>query len=206
MERTISPPLITLIRHAATALNDDGRYQGQCDRDLSTRGVSQARALARRLAEQRAVFDSVWASDRRRAWRTAALSLPHAIVSQDARLRELDFGAFDGLTYEENLARHPHRFQAWLADPWHVRPPAGETLAELTTRIEAWVAQLTPGHNVLAFTHGGPIHVMLARAFGVPFAEAQRVPVGPCGLVRLRLNTDPALLTPSGPGEERPWP
>ncbi len=197
---------LTVFRHAATALNDDGRYQGQRDPDLSTRGVSQAHALARRLAEQRAVFDSVWASDRRRAWRTAAVALPHAIVRQDARLRELDFGVFDGLTYEENRARYPQRFPAWLADPWNVRPPSGETLAELTTRIEAWVALLAPGQNVLAFTHRGPMRVMLARALGMSFAEAQRVPVGPCGLVRLRLNADRALITRSGPGEERPWP
>src|SRR5260370_6596529 len=135
----ISPPMITLtlIRHAATASNDDGRYQGQGDPDLSIRGVSQAKALARRLVEQGAVFDSIWASDRRRAWHTAALAVPRARVRQDARLRELDFGVFDGRTYEENLARHPNLFPAWLADPWHVRPPLGGTLAELATRIES---------------------------------------------------------------------
>jgi len=196
---------LTLIRHAATASNDDGRYQGQGDPDLSIRGVSQAKALARRLTVQRAVFDSIWASDRRRAWHTAALAVPRARVRQDARLRELDFGVFDGRTYEENLARYPQRFPAWLADPWTVRPPLGETLAELTTRIEGWLAQLASGQNVLAFTHGGPIHVMLARGLGVSFAEAQRMPVGPCGLMRLRLNADRALITLSGPPEERPW-
>jgi alpha-ribazole phosphatase/probable phosphoglycerate mutase len=197
---------LTLIRHAATAWNDNGRYQGRCDPDLSTRGVSQAHALARRLTEHRAGCDSVWASDRRRAWHTAGLAVPRARVRQDARLRELDFGVFDGWTYEENLARHPNLFPAWLADPWHVRPPSGETLAELTTRIEGWLAQLAPGQNVLAFTHGGPMRVMLARALGVSFAEAQRVPVGPCGLMPLRLNADRALITLSGPGEEPPWP
>jgi broad specificity phosphatase PhoE len=197
---------LTLIRHAATAFNDDGRYQGQCDPDLSTRGVSQAQALARRLTEQCAVFDSVWASDRRRAWRTAAIALPDAMVRRAASLRELDFGVFDGLSYGENLARYPHRFPAWMADPWHVRPPSGETLAELTTRVAAWVAQLAPGQNVVAFTHAGPIQVLLARALGVSFAEAQRIPVGPCGVMRLRLNADRALTTLPGPREERRWP
>src|SRR5258708_9735908 len=74
LERRISPPMITLtlIRHAATAWNDDGRYQGRGDPDLSTRGVSQAHALARRLTEHRAVRESVLASDRRRACLTAA--------------------------------------------------------------------------------------------------------------------------------------
>ncbi len=197
---------LTLIRHAATAFNDEGRYQGQRDPDLSTRGVSQAKALARRLAAQRAVFDSVWASDRRRAWRTAAFALPRAIVRQDASLRELDFGVFDGLSYGENLARFPHRFLAWLADPWHVRPPSGEALAELTVRIAAWVAQLAPEQNVLAFTHAGPIRVLLARALGLSFVDAQRIPVGPCSVMRLRLNADRALTTLPGPREERPWP
>jgi broad specificity phosphatase PhoE len=197
---------LTLIRHAATSLNDDGRYQGQCDPDLSIRGVSQATALGRRLAEQRAVFGSIWASDRRRAWHTAVLGLPRASVRQDPRLRELDFGVFDGRTYEENLARHPNLFPAWLVDPWHVRPPSGETLTELATRLEGWVDQLASGQNVLAFTHGGPIHVMLARALGVSFAEVQRIPVGPCGVVRIRLSAGDALVTPSGCLGEGSWP
>jgi broad specificity phosphatase PhoE len=122
------------------------------------------------------------------------------------QLRELDFGDFDSLTYEENLARHPDRFEPWLADPWHVRPPSGETLAELTTRIEAWVAHLPSGQSMVAFTHGGPIRVMLARAFRVSFADAQRIPVGLCGAVRLRLNAGDALITPSRPQGEQTWP
>src|SRR5260370_7717308 len=119
LERRISPPMITLtlIRHAATAWNDDGRYQGRCDPDLSTRGVSQAQALARRLTEHRAGCDSVWASDRRRAWHTAALAVPRSRVRQDARLRELDFGVFEGCTYDDNLAPYPHPFPPCLPDP-----------------------------------------------------------------------------------------
>lgn len=197
---------LTLIRHAATALNDDGRYQGRCDPDLSEPGVSQAKGLGRRIAKESAVFDSVWASDRHRALCTAVLALPRAIVRQDARLRELDFGVFDGLTYEENLSRHTNVFLAWLADPWHVRPPSGETLAELTARVEAWVGQLASSQNVLAFTHGGPIRVILARSIGLSFVEAQRLPVGPCGLVRVRLNASGALVTLSRAPEERSWP
>src|SRR5260370_617641 len=171
------------VRQAATGSNDDGRYQGQGDPDLAIRGVSQAKALARRLTVQRAVFDSIWASDRRRAWHTAALAVPRARVRQDARLRELDFGVFDGRTYEENLARYPQRFPAWLADPWTVRPPLRETLAELATRIESWLAQLAPGQNGLAFTHGGPMRVTPARALGVSLAQARRVPVAPRALM-----------------------
>ncbi len=196
---------LTLIRHAATALNDDGRYQGQCDPDLSDPGVSQAKALGRRLAKEGAVFDSVWASDRRRAWRTALLAVPDAAVHHDPRLRELDFGAFEGLTYEQNLALDSNLFEAWLA--WHVRPPSGETLAELTTRVAAWLEEHASDENVLAFTHGGPIYVILARALGVSFAEGRRIPVGPCGLARVRLSGRGALITMSGTAEEeRPWP
>ncbi len=109
---------LTLIRHAATEWNREARYQGACDPDLSPEGVSQARALGERFAARGRALGVVWASDRRRAWRTASIALSDVRVRRDARLRELDFGAFDGCTYDENVARHGETFARWLTDPW----------------------------------------------------------------------------------------
>lgn len=135
----------------------------------------------------------VYASDLTRAARTAALAAPGAAVILDRRLRELDFGVFDGRTYDENLAEHGDHFRAWVGDPETVRPPRGETLSELDARVAAWLDALPPEGHTVVFTHGGPIRAIVARVFHRRFA-ALRVPPG--DVWRLLLPTDPAAPVP----------
>ena len=84
--------LFLLIRHAESAWNAAGRWQGQADPPLSPLGREQARAVARELAE--AKLDVLLASDLCRALETARrVGAPHGLVpTPDPRLRELDVG------------------------------------------------------------------------------------------------------------------
>ncbi len=185
---------LTLVRHGETALNAERRYQGRIDPPLSEHGAAQAAALAnvlrRALSAEAAGHAAppapiVYASDSTRALHTAALALPGATVVPEPRLRELDFGAFDGRSYEENLDAHGDLFRAWIDDPAGVRPPGGETLPELEARIADWLDTLPRDGHVIAFTHGGPIHAILARLHRVPFVVARHHGVAPGDALRL---------------------
>ena len=58
-------------------------------------------------------------------------------MSVDDRLRELDFGQFEGRTYEEIEREHPEFFRSWMETPTLVRFPGGESYAELRERVSA---------------------------------------------------------------------
>lgn len=195
---------LILVRHCETALNVGRRYQGRVDPGLTRRGEEQAVALGARLARElnerelaRAEIE-VHCSGCERALQTSALALPGVLPVVDDRLRELDFGAFDGRTYQENLDAHGERFRAWISDPTGVRPPGGETLVELCSRTSSWLASLASQPCVIAFTHGGPMRALLSQLLEVPFAEVWELSIEPGDALRLSL--------PLRPGDRVRWP
>ena len=159
---------LTLIRHALTEWNVSGRFQGQTDVALSEEGRAQARRLARHVRglEQGAV---VYASPLARARETAEIAFPRREIRLDARLRELDFGSFEGNTLEEN-ERH-ERWSWWIADPYQRTAPAGESYRQLRERAVAWMDELfaseSAADHVVAVSHSGTIQMLLAHVLGV---------------------------------------
>jgi probable phosphoglycerate mutase len=166
-EGEIAATTLLLIRHGETAWNAEGRIQGQLDVPLSSRGVWQAARLAARLAGER--IDAVIASDLARAALTAqplaaAIDLP---LRFDARLRERDFGCFQGHTLEEIAARWPLQFHRWRErDPaWAI--PEGESGAQFIARVlDALrdVAAAHPGRTVVVVAHGGTLDIAYRHA------------------------------------------
>jgi adenosylcobinamide kinase/adenosylcobinamide-phosphate guanylyltransferase len=147
-----------------------GRYQGQADLPLSKVGRRQAARLASRLAQEE--IHAIYASDLQRARETAAAvaSLHNLPVRDDPRLREMDFGEWEGLTYEEIQERDPQQLAAWEAGPLDVAPPGGETLAQVAARVQAVLDEITAAHpdqTVLLVGHGGPLRVLLCLALGL---------------------------------------
>ncbi len=188
---------LTLIRHGETEFNRRGRYQGSAsDPELTAEGEAQARRLGRRLCPIAPQIDAVWTSDLLRARRTAELALPALRARPDRRLRELDFGEFDGGSYQDNLARHGPEFTRWLNDPWLVAPPgAGETLGQLRTRLFEWLAELPRNGRIVAFSHAGPIQLLSAELLGIAFHEAQRFRLEPCGCITLDIRKNGSVTT-----------
>jgi broad specificity phosphatase PhoE len=108
-----SDPRLIVVRHGRTAWNATGRYQGHADRPLDATGRAQAAGLVPVLAPLRPV--RIVTSDLRRARDTAA---PLARASglalhPDPGLREVDVGAWEGLTRAEAAERHPDEMAAW---------------------------------------------------------------------------------------------
>lgn len=155
---------LTLIRHALTDWNVEGRVQGKSDVPLSEAGRRQARQLARyvRGLEPDAV---VYASPLARARETAEIAFPEREVRVDARLAELDFGAFEGRTTQENEVLPEWRW--WVADPFDRAAPEGESYRELRARAVAWLDDLGEAAHVVAVSHSGTIQMLLAHVLGV---------------------------------------
>ncbi len=158
-----SETVFLLVRHAESTWNAVGRWQGQADPPLSNRGRLQATQLARDLALE--PIDCVIASDLARASETAAiLAEVWGLVAQfDTRLRELDVGAWTGLTRAEIASREAaalERFERGVPD---ARPGGGESRRDLRWRVRtaaAAIAAAHPGERVALVSHLGAVRAL----------------------------------------------
>ncbi len=153
-----------LVRHAETEWNRIGRWQGHTDVPLSERGRQQAQALARRLQGDGIHFDYLYASDLKRALETAQAiaQVLHMPIHPLPDLREINLGAWSGLTRDEIIRRFPGA----LVTVHH--GPDGETHEVFATRVWNILAQLAQQHQgrkLLVITHGGAIRATLRRLY-----------------------------------------
>jgi alpha-ribazole phosphatase len=189
---------LILVPHALTDWNVQGRYQGHSDRPLSEAGQRQAECLQRALAETR--FDSAFASDLRRARETAAaITEPRGLTVQaDARLRELHFGEWEGLTYEEIQREQIDALAAWMADVKHKSAPGGETAQQMAERVGSFLASLEPlietEETTLLVAHRGSLRMLLCLVLGLEPQARWQFQLEPASISELELHAGTAIL------------
>ena len=158
---------LLLVRHGQTDWNIARRFQGQSDTPLNEVGKKQAKALANRLLNQ--PFDFVYSSDLQRATETAKI-ICKSEWHPDLRLREVNFGDWEGLTYNEIKEKHPDTLSAWENDIYKNAPPNGETLEGLSARVQSMLGELyakRQDQTVLVVAHGGVLQTLICLALNL---------------------------------------
>ncbi len=156
---------VFLVRHGETAWNARGLYQGHSNIPLNGKGRQHARLAGQKLVGEG--ISHIYTSNLRRARETAAIIQEQVgcrkfTLRED--LRELNFGALEGLTFAEVARRFPRQAHCLLTQPEKFLPPGGENVSALTDRIrEGWKDILL--HNstgtIVVVTHAGPIRLLL---------------------------------------------
>ncbi len=152
-----------LIRHGETELNTKGVYYGWTDCGLSENGVMQAEDLADIL--QNVSFDDVISSSLIRAVVTAAVVsgfIPAEIIKDD-RLRELNFGDWEGMHHSEVREKHKEAWENWSKDWKNAAPPRGESFSEIYSRIKSCIEDILKeykGKRVLVVSHQGAMRII----------------------------------------------
>lgn len=132
---------LLLTRHGHTDRSEPEQYLGQrVEAALSERGRTSAARLAERLADVR--IDRFVSSPMTRAVETARIIARGRRVDVDARLAELDYGAWEGLTVEEIERRFPGEFEQYDADPAGHRVGGGESGRQVARRLGPLVSEL----------------------------------------------------------------
>lgn len=154
-----------LIRHGETIWNRQRKYQGQSDVPLTDEGRLQARTLSERLKNEK--IDVIYASDLCRTMETAEILAKYhgRKVVPAPLMRELSFGIWEGMTYDEIIQKWPQEYKKWQADPYNKKPPDGETLSELCERVSKFLmetAKKHPDSRILVVSHAGPIRAILS--------------------------------------------
>jgi len=180
-------PTIYYIRHGETAWNAEGRFQGSQDIPLNelgrTQAVSAGGILADLIARDGHAPCSLpfVASPLSRARLTMelvreTLKLPPADYTLDARLREIGYGQWEGLTLPEMELHDAATFASRNVDKWGIAAPSGESYASVTLRMREWFASLRA--DTVAVAHGGTMRaLMVALGIATPL-EAADTPIG----------------------------
>ena len=185
------------VRHGRTAWNAHKRFQGQTDVPLDDEGRAQATALAALLRDER--IDAAVSSDLGRAAETArivlgARDLP---LRLDPDWREMRFGDWEGLTWEQILAANPHLDAANETAVRAYTPRGGEPFEDLCARVARAVerAEMEAGETgtALVATHAGPLHALLHVLLGE--AGAPKVRLLTASVTRFRRTGAGWLLT-----------
>ncbi|GHB09054.1 histidine phosphatase family protein [Modicisalibacter luteus] len=174
---------VVLVRHGLTAWNRERRYLGHHDIGLLP-DESGSGLVMLRNALAGMTFDAVYCSDLRRCRQTlAGLGLPddRGVETRfDARLRELDFGAYEGLRYDD--LKHDAGYRAWIDSQGEQAPPGGEPAPAFHARVAACMDDLLAraevhGHGrALVVTHGGVIRSLRQRHEALGFWEGNIEP------------------------------
>jgi broad specificity phosphatase PhoE len=160
-----------LMRHGTPAATRPGVYLGATNPPLSPEATAAVERAAARLAGRgvgRMVASPLLRARQTADLAAARLSLP---VLEDPRLREIDFGRFEGKTWNEVAAEFPEDASRWERDPGRFVFPGGEGVEAFARRVNAfadeWSAARRDG-NELIVAHGGTIRLLLCRWLGWP--------------------------------------
>jgi probable phosphoglycerate mutase len=222
----VKPVRLFAIRHGETEYVRERRFAGARDVPLSPRGLRQCESVGRSLAG--AFVGAVYASPLARARASAeSIATPHKLTVRVApAFREMDFGAWAGLTRAEVAVRFPDESEAWAADPRHIRPGGGETLDEVAARVADGLAELLAEHEgqtVIVVSHAIVTRLIVLGALGLGPDRLRSVDASPAGITEIeyqdgwatvhRMNTlahlddvdgEPGLSTPMSSGSTEP--
>ena len=178
---------IALLRHGPTEWNALGKVQGHTDIPLSEAGLARMRAL-------RLPFDArrVYASPLLRARQTVkALGLRDPIL--DSRLMEQNWGAWEGLTRAEILARDgPDAFvKAGSEQGDAFRPGNGESTGELHARVASFLSDVARQDcDAVAVAHLGVLRAAYTLATGWDMATPMPAELDVSRILLLSLTKD----------------
>lgn len=172
------------MRHGP-ALDADGRAMGHTDAPLSPEGIEQ---VARLVTAWPRAPSRIWSSDLRRARETAERIGRRWDVAPaiDARLREMNFGEWDGRFWNALETEDPDRLKHWMESWITERAPGGESFTLLSERVRDWYARCLAdqAEEIVVVAHAGSIRALLCNLLEVPLSKAFEFPVD-----RLRIST-----------------
>jgi alpha-ribazole phosphatase len=178
IQGSLTATRLYLVRHGRVAAGHTDRYHGHNDIGLSPEGVRQFEALAAQLAA--APLAGVYSSDLTRTITGAEIISRKRDLTPQAipEFREVNFGAWEGLTFSEIMAQFPAELQERFRDLPNFRIPGGESLKDVRARALPQLQELLRRHAGAAFllvAHAGVNRVILSEAMGLDLAHLFRL-------------------------------
>jgi len=151
------------VRHAETDMK--GKFCGHSDPDINEQGYDQIRKLVANMKEQR--IDKVYSSDLKRAHTTASMLAEtfNAPLRVTTQLREMNFGRWEGLTWDEVQHQYPVEADQWAKNLLR-KAPDGESFDDFQARILNETERINAKNadsQIVVVTHAGVMRVVLCQ-------------------------------------------
>ncbi len=159
---------IYLIRHGLTKANELNKYLGHQNISLSNRGILQLKQIDYNIN-----YDYLFASPLKRCMETANILFDDIPLTID-EFKELNFGDFDGYTYEQ--LKSNSNYQSWLNDIENYPIPNGEVVKDFKQRVISKYTEITTNSlyknkTVVIITHGGVIKTIIGHITNKSFFD-----------------------------------
>jgi broad specificity phosphatase PhoE len=188
---------IYLTRHGETLWNTEGKTQGIIDIPLSDRGIRQAEILADRLSQEG--ISAIYSSSLDRAYRTAAVigEKTGLIPEKTDDLREMSFGAWEGLTLQQIEERFPGQLNNRSQDTLFY-PEGGESVLSVQSRVRSFLDMLGSKNydfdsRILVVAHAYTVRLLIIELMDLPIGH----------LWDFRLDNTGISIIESSPGRRR---
>jgi broad specificity phosphatase PhoE len=194
----IHPVRLVLLRHGEVEERYHRVFGGRIDMNLSARGHEQAAALAGYLRHR--PLDAVYVSPMRRAQQTLAPITSHCPAPPLTLpgLREIDFGDWTGLSWEQVHAQYQVSAFQWLDQIEEGAIPGGESAAEFRARVAPCLEQILrdhPGQTVGVVCHGGVIRMALSILLDLPLRKTAGLEIDYASVTRVERHAHKTDLT-----------
>lgn len=182
---------LLLVRHAEVELRYQKKFGGWIDMNLSPNGLRQAGILADYL--RRKTIDAIYASPMKRVQQTVAATLKVKGHEQTIveGLREIDFGDWTGLGWQEVEDRFKFPSHEWLDEIELRGAPNGESGKTFRRRVDPCLREILakhPGQNVAVFCHGGVIRMILAILLKLPLPKTNQFDIEYAGITQVAMH------------------
>lgn len=188
---SVTPTRLLLARHAEVEVRYHKIFGGKIDMNLSPRGHEQAVLLAKFLGTRK--LDAVYASPMKRVQQTLAPFLNNSGLAQTIvpDLREVDFGDWTGMNWEQVCQKFQLLTHEWLEHIERGVAPNGESGRQFRARVEPALREIIkkhPGHTVGIVCHGGVIRMILSVLLEMPLPKTNIFEIEYAGVTQIALN------------------
>ncbi|MBL3530797.1 histidine phosphatase family protein [Companilactobacillus zhachilii] len=163
-----------IVRHGETDTNYTGKINGSAtDLNLNETGKKQVKYLKEHLNIDD--YDEVYASPLKRAQETAdILNEGKHEIKTDSRLREINYGAWDGLLADDVQAKYPQCFDEnnYLSANYSDFSEGAETYKSVLERLQSFIDDMSKkgDEKILVVCHG-----FVTRSFVQLVTEAPNI-------------------------------
>ncbi|WDV44808.1 histidine phosphatase family protein [Clostridiaceae bacterium M8S5] len=182
---------LILVRHIETKANYEQKYIGHTHSQITQRGYEQIEKLVKKLKKYE--FDNVYTSPMYRAKAIGERLAVDKELIQDDRLKELNFGVFEGLSYKQAKEQYKDIWNNWTNDYINYTLPKGENLLNLQYRVEDFVKSLKEGIHLI-ITHGGVIQSFLTYLLGIDIDKRWHFKIGLGTIIEIEYDNNYAII------------
>ncbi len=185
---------LLLIRHGETDHNKELRFTGFTDIPLNSTGRYQAANLKDKFMSEG--ITSIYSSDLKRAAETAEIISGGSRLEITPALREMNFGIFETLNYQELMKDYSEEFNLWGVNKKNYRIPQGESYSEMAERVLSFVGNIldSDSDKMAIISHSGCIRTILAFYLLGTVEDTWKFAIDNCTITRLCIGNKRSFL------------